>query len=275
MFIWNPSSVTSCFFAYLQESHPKTLLSHLGRIAAWTRMTKRDGRCEWGGVVCVGRRKWKTRKKGEWWQYLLHQFECLSSQVTHRSMWSANRRENIHFGEERKEEEWEWVREDGARVYLCCVSCHLCVRAHHTNCEACAHTSSITLLSAGHQHSHIDRVSEKTLFLRLARHRSRSTTCMSISEPTACSLVYWGFLLVEESVSLGRQICEYLSEGLEPKCTVYHVLYSDSTVSALELPLRVWHHLCLATYPENKTHLSTRARPEIGKFCFHFFFFFR
>lgn len=164
MFIWNPSSVTSCFFAYLQESHPKTLLSHLGRIAAWTRMTKRDGRCEWGGVVCVGRRKWKTRKKGEWWQYLLHQFECLSSQVTHRSMWSANRRENIHFGEERKEEEWEWVREDGARVYLCCVSCHLCVRAHHTNCEACAHTSSITLLSAGHQHSHIDRVSEKNAF---------------------------------------------------------------------------------------------------------------
>lgn len=41
MFIWNHSTVTSCFFAYLRESHPKTLLSHLGRIAAWTRMTKK------------------------------------------------------------------------------------------------------------------------------------------------------------------------------------------------------------------------------------------
>lgn len=47
----------------------------------------------------------KNQEKGKWRQYLLHQFECLSSQVTDRSAWSANRRENIHFGEERKEEE--------------------------------------------------------------------------------------------------------------------------------------------------------------------------
>lgn len=45
------------------------------------------------------------------------------------------------------------VSVDRVTVYLCCVSCHLCVRTHHRNREACAHTSTITLLSAGHKHS--------------------------------------------------------------------------------------------------------------------------
>lgn len=59
--------------------------------------------------------------------------------------------QDIHFGESKVGGEgWEWVRKD--RVYLCGVSCHLCVRAHHRNCEACVHTSTITLPSAGHQH---------------------------------------------------------------------------------------------------------------------------
>lgn len=206
---WHPASLHICENLIQKRSLSRTWAgSQRGR--GWQKKGMGDVTEERGGRKEEMK---KNQEKGKWWQYLLHQFECLSSQVTDRSAWSANRRENIHFGEERKEEEWEWVREDGARVYLCCVSCHLCVRAHHTNCEACAHTSSVTLLSAGHQHSHIDRVSKKTptsLFsLRLAHvwlHFAHtlthtpslwSTTCMSISEPIARGVVYWGFLLVE------------------------------------------------------------------------------
>lgn len=78
--------------------------------------------------------------------------------------------QNIHFGKKEKEEEWEWVREDRVTVCLCCVSCHLCVRAHHRNWEACSHTSTITMLSVGHPtlaHRRL-QITAVTLFRRLA-----------------------------------------------------------------------------------------------------------
>lgn len=82
--------------------------------------------------------------------FILHLFECLSSlaiETTRRertSILGGGGGGGVRVG----------AREGRVRVYLCCVSCHLCVRAHHRNCEACAHTSTITPLPAERQHPH-------------------------------------------------------------------------------------------------------------------------
>lgn len=47
------------------------------------------------------------------------------------------------------------VRCQNLTLWLCCVSCHLRVRGHQINREACVHTSIITQLSAGHERVHV------------------------------------------------------------------------------------------------------------------------
>lgn len=126
------------------------------------------------------------------------------------------------------------MREDRVRVYLCCVSCHLCVRAHHRNCEACAHTSTITLLSAGHQHmspNHQRHSFSQTFGYARHMHTCSSTQllsihgeCIDISEPVASILVYkkiciFAFFTTNLSI-------EHLHiRRTEPKPNVYQLVF--------------------------------------------------
>lgn len=127
------------------------------------------------------------------------------------------------------------MREDRVRVYLCCVSCHLCVRAHHRNCEACAHTSTIALLSAGHQHSHIHMsptslvLSDLHTFGHILPDTCTHTVARDCFQSTASVHMHFGIprpLLVEKSVSLHflQQMCRlniFISERLKPKPNIY------------------------------------------------------
>lgn len=117
---------------------------------------------------------------------------CRASELTaiHLDAHQA-RRLDVHFGEKAARER---VRAERATICLCCVSCHLCVRAHHRSWEACSHTSTVTMLSVGHPtltHRHL-QITAVTLFPSLGHlwlgfssaysHTAESSTAVPASK---------------------------------------------------------------------------------------------
>lgn len=121
------------FFARLSESHPKTLHSHLGEITARMRTSLTVER---GAKEEEMKTRKKMRSRDKIFFLLINLTVHQAGRCKHVQSQTRGREEISIFGERRRMREMR-VREceRTERVCLCCVSRHLCVRAHHGNCE--------------------------------------------------------------------------------------------------------------------------------------------